>query len=125
MEDQPPSPSTSPPRSPTASSLHNNKPITITASSISYTKGSLSTSLLLIKSACTSSPDPIYILKDISFIAQPSQILALVGSKRGWQVHPPRHRSRQDHSNRRLPLSKQRSSSTILLPQTVLLRPTT
>ncbi|KAL9669777.1 hypothetical protein QQ045_007326 [Rhodiola kirilowii] len=79
MEDQPPSPSPSPPRSPTASSLHNNKPITITASSISYTKGSLSTSLLLIKSACTSSPDPIYILKDISFTAQPSQILALVG----------------------------------------------
>uniref|UniRef100_A0A7N0SVM9 ABC transporter domain-containing protein n=1 Tax=Kalanchoe fedtschenkoi TaxID=63787 RepID=A0A7N0SVM9_KALFE len=75
MEGQPPpsplpiSPNACPP---------NNKTFTVTASSICYTKGESSTSLRLIKSACTSS-STTFILKNISFTAHPSQILALVG----------------------------------------------
>ncbi|XP_042481657.1 ABC transporter G family member 8 [Macadamia integrifolia] len=85
MEDQSPpsSPSTtpSPPPSPPLppSPAKSFKTFTITASSISYTKSTTTTiaAKFLFKS-CTSS-SPSYILRDISFTANPSQILAIVG----------------------------------------------
>ncbi|KAJ4954888.1 hypothetical protein NE237_011671 [Protea cynaroides] len=82
MEDQstpPSSPPTTP--SPPPSVPKHFKTFTITASSISYTKSTTTTTAtatnFLFKS-CSPSP-PSYILRDISFTANPSQILAIVG----------------------------------------------
>ncbi|XVF12579.1 hypothetical protein REPUB_Repub08aG0131100 [Reevesia pubescens] len=69
-----PSPSPPPPTAPV-------KTYTLTASSVSYTKLTTATtsitSYFLFK-PCTSTP-PTYILRDVSFTANPSQILAIVG----------------------------------------------
>ncbi|KAI3964077.1 hypothetical protein MKW92_035875 [Papaver armeniacum] len=79
MEDQS---SSSVPSSPSSSPLPNThlKTYELTASSISYTKftSSSSTPNFLFKPCTTSSP-PTYILRDVSFTAYPSQILAIVG----------------------------------------------
>ncbi|KAI3889400.1 hypothetical protein MKX03_027042 [Papaver bracteatum] len=78
MEDQ----SSSVPSSLSSSPLPNTylKTYELTASSISYTKftSSSSTPNFLFKPCTTSSP-PTYILRDVSFTAYPSQILAIVG----------------------------------------------
>ncbi|KAE8729961.1 ABC transporter G family member 8 [Hibiscus syriacus] len=74
MEDQSAS-SSSPPSSPPL------KTYTLTASSICYTKSTTSTTSLtgyLLFKPCTSTT-PTYILRDVSFTANPSQILAIVG----------------------------------------------
>ncbi|GMI75554.1 ATP-binding cassette G8 [Hibiscus trionum] len=76
MEDQSAaSSSSSPPPSPPL------KTYTLTASSVCYTKTTTSTTSLtgyLLFKPCTSTP-PTYILRDVSFTANPSQILAIVG----------------------------------------------
>ncbi|XP_047327814.1 ABC transporter G family member 8-like [Impatiens glandulifera] len=64
MEDQPPSSQKTP------------KTYTITASSISYTKSTISTAIVF--EPCTTAP-PTYILKNVSLTANPSEILAVVG----------------------------------------------
>ncbi|MFQ6623939.1 hypothetical protein Gotur_003359 [Gossypium turneri] len=74
MEDQLASPSPPPPSPPL-------KTYTLTASSVSYTKSTTSTTSLtgyFLFKPCTSTP-PTYILRDVSFTANPSQILAIVG----------------------------------------------
>ncbi|KHG25992.1 ABC transporter G family member 8 [Gossypium arboreum] len=74
MEDQLAS-SSPPPPSPAL------KTYTLTASSVSYTKSTTSTTSLtgyFLFKPCTSTP-PTYILRDVSFTANPSQILAIVG----------------------------------------------
>ena len=73
MEDQSPSPSPLPP-SPF-------KTYKLTASSVSYTKLTATTTSItgyFLFKPCTSTP-PTYILRDVSFTANPSQVLAIVG----------------------------------------------
>ncbi|XP_043716666.1 ABC transporter G family member 8 [Telopea speciosissima] len=87
MEEQssPSSPSTTPsppssPPPPLPTAAKHFKTFTITASSISYTKSTTTTATtanFLFKTCTPSSPS--YILRDISFTANPSQILAIVG----------------------------------------------
>ncbi|KAK9147370.1 hypothetical protein Scep_006127 [Stephania cephalantha] len=63
---------------------HHFKTYTLTACSLSYTKPTTTPSLLLTSlttllfKPCTS-PPPTYILRDVSLVAHPSQILAIVG----------------------------------------------
>ncbi|XP_022738017.1 LOW QUALITY PROTEIN: ABC transporter G family member 8-like [Durio zibethinus] len=75
MEDQSPTPSPPPPSPPLNT-------YTLTASSVSYTKLTTTTPTSLtgyfLFKPCTSTP-PTYILRDVSFTANPSQILAIVG----------------------------------------------
>ncbi|XP_022774054.1 ABC transporter G family member 8-like [Durio zibethinus] len=69
-----PSPSQPPPSPPL-------KTYKLTASSVSYTKLTTTTTSItnyFLFKPCTSKP-PIYILRDVSFTANPSQILAIVG----------------------------------------------
>ncbi|XVF09963.1 hypothetical protein REPUB_Repub07fG0142800 [Reevesia pubescens] len=78
MEDQSASPSTSasPPLAPPPLKIY-----MLTASSVSYTKLTNTTTSItgyFIFKPCTSTP-PTYILRDVSFTANPSQILAIVG----------------------------------------------
>ncbi|OMP05793.1 ABC transporter-like protein [Corchorus capsularis] len=76
MEHQSASPSP-PPRSPPPPL----KTYRLTASSVSYTKLTTSTTPItdyFLFKPCTSTP-PTYILRDVSFTANPSQILAIVG----------------------------------------------
>ncbi|KAK9143882.1 hypothetical protein Syun_013282 [Stephania yunnanensis] len=100
----PPSPPPPPPPPPTTTNTtppvlpHHLKTYTLTACSLSYTKPtttttttattttqSSSTPSLLLTSLTTilfkpcSSPPPTYILRDVSLVARPSQILAIVG----------------------------------------------
>lgn len=70
----PPPPSQSPPPSPSPPL----KTYKLTASSIGYSKSTTISPALLFK-PCKTPPPPINILKDISFTAYPSQILAIVG----------------------------------------------
>ncbi|XVE64301.1 hypothetical protein DITRI_Ditri07aG0090000 [Diplodiscus trichospermus] len=76
MEDQSASPSPSlPPSSPPL------KTYKLTASSVSYTKSTTTTTSItgyFLFKPCTSTP-PTYILRDVSFTANPSEILAIVG----------------------------------------------
>ncbi|KAF9618031.1 hypothetical protein IFM89_039428 [Coptis chinensis] len=75
MEDHSSSPSSV--SSPTPPPHH--KTYTLTTSSISYTKFTTTTNAAsFLFRPCTASP-PTYILRDISFTAHPSQVLAIVG----------------------------------------------
>ncbi|OVA16938.1 ABC transporter-like [Macleaya cordata] len=83
MEDQSPpsslSPPPSPPPPPPPPPQTHLKTYKITASSICYTKFTSSTAPYFLFKTCTPSSPPTNILRDVSFTAYPSQILAIVG----------------------------------------------